>query len=120
MVGFAQAMMGKPGAVGGSAASVVMSPAGITASKANGVSFSQAFTASVTGGVGPFTYAWSISGAPGFSLSGATTATCTVTAPGQTNIEKIADLTVTVTDTGNGNITCADVEQVDVAWGTPV
>lgn len=101
------------------AATVAMSPAGVTASKANGAAFSQAFNAVVTGGTGPFTYAWSISGG-GFTLAGATTATCTVSQGGQTNVEKIGDLTVTVTDTGNAGATCSDIEQVDVAWGTPV
>lgn len=100
---------------------VAMSPGGATTSKANGTVYSANFNAVVSGGVGPFTYAWALSGNDGtFSLSGATTATATVSGTSGSNQEHTVTLTVTVTDTGAAGKTASDSGLIDVAWGTTV
>lgn len=59
-------------------------------------------TCTVTGGVGPFTYAWSITSGSGFSISGATTATVTATNPIGGPASATGTLQCIVTDTGTG------------------
>lgn len=104
------------------APSVGISPPSSTKSLTTSQSYSQAFTATPSGMVGPVTYAWSWqSGGTGFSLSGATSATCTVTSPARVNgTSQSGILQVTATDTGNGNAQYTDTASIDVAWGTGV
>jgi len=68
--------------------------------KASGTS-----TAAVTGGVGPFTYAWAfVAGGSFIALSGETTATVTATRNGTSIGIDTGTLRCSVTDTGNGNL----------------
>lgn len=119
MVGIAAAMMGKPGAVSG-AGTLSISPASGATGLANGAAYSQNFTASTTGMVGPVTYAWSWqSGGVGISLTNTTTATVTASSAGRTNVEIMGALQCVATDTGNGNRQYTAAVDVDVVWGTP-
>lgn len=75
---------------------------------------------SVTGGVGPFTYSWSLSevSPPGsITISGsATSQSVTVQSVG-TNRYNNATLTLTVTDLGNGSTVSTGVGYLDIQHG---
>lgn len=73
-------------------------------------------TATVTGGVGPFTYSWSWigSGPAGVSLSGSTTATATISWTSEIAGDRVTTLRCTVTDTGNGSATANDDASVNL------
>jgi hypothetical protein len=101
-------------------ATVSFTPDGASVSKTNSTVYSQNVTANITNGVGPFTYQWTHSNPTRFTLSNATSATCTLQGGGYTNVEYLDDLTLTITDTGNGNKTATHTATFDVAWGTPV
>lgn len=66
-------------------------------------------TAGIVGGVGPFTYLWSITaGGTGCTLTNTTTATCIATT--NTGVPQVRTGTwkVDVTDTGNGSLVSSD------------
>jgi len=68
-----------------------------------GASTSNAATANVVGGVGPFTYAWTQVSGDTFTINDPTGSTTTFTALGSTGDEFTGVYRVTVTDTGAGD-----------------
>lgn len=79
-------------------------------------------TATVTGGTGPFTYAWSwASGGTSIALSNTTLATCfitsTVTGSGVT-VNRGGSLQCVVTDTGNSNFQTTTAGAVNYTFET--
>lgn len=70
-----------------------------------GVTAQGSSTATVSDGVGPFTFAWAwLSGGTGITLSGVSTATVTASRNSTSQGSSSGTLRVTVTDTGNGNL----------------
>ena len=66
-------------------------------------------TAGIVGGIGPFTYLWTItSGGVGCTLTNTTTATCTVTTNTGLPQTRTGTWNVDVTDTGNGGLVSSD------------
>jgi len=66
-------------------------------------------TAGIVGGVGPFTYLWTITaGGAGCSLTNTTTAICTATTNTGLPQTRTGTWKVDVTDTGNGSLVSSD------------
>ena len=105
-----QLMMGYQAAGGVSPAAVVT----VTPDPSSGDTMfptpaSVSVTASIVGGTGPFTYAWSISsGGAGCTLTDSTLETCTVTTNTGLPQSRSGTLNVDVTDTGNGGLVSSD------------
>lgn len=97
---------------------VTSSPGSSTVSTPRPGTISQAFTATVTGGTGPFTYSWAfVVGGTGITLSGATTSVCTASATvsaGLVDVLRQGTLRCTVTDTGAGGATTTT--DVPIEW----
>jgi hypothetical protein len=104
------------------APSVSISPPSSTKSLTTSQSYSQLFTATPSGMVGPVTYLWAWqSGGTGFSLSTTTASSTTVSSPARANgTSQSGILQVTATDTGDGNKQYTDTASIDAAWGTGV
>lgn len=87
----------------------------------NGVNLTQGFTANITGGVGPFTYAWSWDsnalGLPTILNPTSKTASFSATASNRTYD---GSMVVVVTDTGNGNQLKTASGSVFVQFGIPL
>lgn len=84
---------------------VIGSPNPVTGTSTSPTQASASCTAVVTGGVGPFTYAWSILTGVGVTLTNATTATCVITTNTGSVQLRNGTLQCIVTDTGNGSTT---------------
>lgn len=97
--------------------SVFVSPNELTASIRKGVTTTPAATANVTGGVGPFTFLWTIDNAS-ITINSDDEESTTFTAGG---IEQIREgiATVTVTDTGNGNLEKEGSTNLTFIFGNP-
>lgn len=94
---------------------VFISPSSLSASANKGITTTPVATANVIGGVGPFTYQWTIDNAM-ISINSPTSSATTFTSGGiETIIEGIA--TVTVTDTGNGNAEEEDTVNLTFTFG---
>lgn len=89
--------------------------ASITETVSNGDYTTATLTASVTGGSGQFTYAWTTDGEATFSDSDGLVTTATWLNKSQETISET--LTFTVTDTGNGDDTASDTCPVSVTFG---
>lgn len=86
--------------------------------RANG-SGAYGLPATVTSGIGPFTYLWQwVSGGVGMTLSNTTSATVTITASG-TNVERSGTIRCTVVDTGNSSYSASGDNNVVIQFGTP-
>lgn len=94
---------------------VFISPSPVVTISGNGASTSPKATANVTGGVGPFTYLWTIDSA-GITINSDTEKSSSFSASGyNTDIEGVA--TITVTDTGNGNAETTDTVNIIFVFG---
>ena len=80
---------------------VFVSPSSLRVRSSNGGTSSPLATTNINGGVGPFTYQWTIQG-DDVSISSPTSESTSFSSSGY-NEEKQALATVTVTDTGNGS-----------------
>lgn len=89
---------------GASSHAVSISPDPMDASSTSPTPASVVGTASVTGGVGPFTYAWSIVTGGGVTLTNTTSAACTLTTNTGTPQTRVGTIKCDVTDTGNGSL----------------
>ena len=98
--------------------SITLTPSSITDNVANGPYTTATVASSVTGGVGPFTYSW-------VRISGSTiTADTPLLADtafsgNRTDANSLETFELTVTDTGDSNITHTKQIVVDITWGTP-
>lgn len=73
----------------------------------------------VTGGIGPFTYAWSwASGGVGMTITNATSVNCNVESIGTDQVRS-GTIQCVVTDTGNGNLVRSGTGEITVTHGTP-
>lgn len=97
---------------------VFVSPDSLQASVNKGVTTTPNATANVTGGVGPFTYLWTIDN-PLVTINSPTDEVTSFTAGG---IEQIIESvsTITVTDTGNGNLETTSTINLTFIFGNPV
>lgn len=84
--------------------SVTLSPDPATASTTSPTPCSTSVTAVVSGGVGPFTYSWSIVTGAGVTLTNATLSSCTITTNTGSVQTRSGTLKCDVTDTGNGSL----------------
>lgn len=99
---------------------VVISPDDLSQGLSNGATYSQSMTANVTGGIGPFTYVWSITSGLGFTLTSTTSNPTTLQHSGLTDMDRAVTVQVVVTDTGaSGSPTASDTASGTVTWGTP-
>jgi hypothetical protein len=95
-----------------------LNPTNISQSVPNGTR-SSSFTVNITGGAGPFTYAWSWQdGGTGAPLSNTTTNIVTITASGN-NVLRQGTIRVVVTDTGTG-LQATQTGTYYTQFGTPL
>lgn len=89
---------------GSTAHTVTLSPNPADSSSVSPSLASVAVTADVSGGTGPFTYAWSIVSGIGATLTNATSATCIITTNTGSVGARSGSIKCDVTDTGNGSL----------------
>ncbi len=91
-----------------------ITPSSYTVTSTNGGASSPVFTANVSGGVGPFTYLWSVTGDIG--IASETSIDTSFSSSGY-NTEKEGVITLTVTDEGNGNQESIDTGFITFLFG---
>lgn len=98
------------------AAYTIAGLSGVTNSGANGVARTFSKTASLTGGVAPFTYLWTETTGAGVTISNTSTATCTVRAQGFNEIQA-GTLNVIATDSNGRSVSTSC--NFSMTFGTP-
>ena len=94
---------------------VSISPTSIAVESSNGSNTTPAALAIVTSGTGPFTYLWTIDN-PQVTISDDTEASTTFRSNGYNEAVR-AIATITVTDTGNGNLETESTINIIFAFG---
>ena len=94
---------------------VSISPTSIAAESNNGTNTTPTATATVTSGTGPFTYLWTIDNSQ-VTINDDTEASTTFRSNGYNEAVR-AIATITVTDTGNGNLETESTINIIFAFG---
>lgn len=85
-----------------------------------GNTITEAFTANISGGVGPFSYSWFFAaGGANISLLNSSSQVCTATSsttPAPISVNRTGTLQCTVTDHGAGGVQVADQSTIDWFW----
>lgn len=97
---------------------VTVQPTSVSDTVPNGAYTTPLLTATVQGGVGPFTYAWTSDG--GNLTPDSPTAQSTTFSGNENGVTTTETLTVTVTDTGNGNEQTTFDIPTNVTWATAI